>query len=88
MKKILVSTMLALVISSAFAQDKVTQSAKLKQDIADCNKQGEAAANEALKKTPVQSPADVTFVKEKTKRDEVNKCMRAAGYATGPIRAK
>lgn len=76
--------LLALVALSAFAAEDPKEEKARKE----CNVQGEAAANEAVKKIAMQSPADVTFVKEKAKRDEVNKCMRAAGYATGPIRAK
>lgn len=76
--------LLAFVALSAFAAEDPKEAAARK----DCDKQGEAAGNEALKKTPVQSPADVAFVKGKAKQDKINECMQAAGYATGPIRAK
>lgn len=77
--------LIALIVSlPAFAAEDPKEAAARK----DCDAKGEAAGNEAVKTTPLQSPADVTFVKQKAKQIEVIKCMRAAGYASGPIRAK
>ena len=66
---------LAFIALSAFADD-----AKHAKDRKECN----AAGNAAVAKTPVKSPIEVV----KVKNDEVAKCMRLRGYATGPIRAK
>ncbi len=67
--------LLAFVALSAFADD-----AKHAKDRKECT----AAGNAAVAKTPVKSPVDVV----KIKNDEIAKCMRLRGYATGPIRAK
>lgn len=73
---------IALLFScAAYAE---TQEEKVRK----CDKQGEAAAIEAVKKTPMKHPDDVTDIKRRAKRDEVAKCLRVAGMASGPIRAQ
>jgi len=66
---------LAFVALSAFADD-----AKHAKDRKECA----AAGNAAVAKATVKSPIEVV----KVKNDEIAKCMRLRGYATGPIRAK
>jgi len=70
--------LLAFVALSAFADD--AKHAKDRKDRKECM----AAGNAAVAKTPVKSPIEVV----KIKNDEIAKCMRLRGYATGPIRAK
>ena len=67
--------LLAFVALSAFADD-----AKHAKDRKECA----AAGNAAVAKATVKSPIEVV----KVKNDEIAKCMRLRGYATGPIRAK
>jgi transcriptional regulator of met regulon len=75
--------LLAFIALSVYAAES-----KSDKDIADCNKQGEAAGNEAVKKVTVKHPLDVVKIKEDAKRSKVNSCMAEKGYAVGKIRAK
>jgi len=68
--------LLAFVALSAFAAED-PKDAKVRKD---CEAKGDAA----VAKATVKSPIEVVHVKN----DEVAKCLRAAGKATGPIRAK
>jgi hypothetical protein len=62
------------------AEPELKPESKHDKDIAACN----VEANNALAKTVMKSPADVT----KVKSDAFNICLRSKGYATGTIRAK
>lgn len=53
-----------------------------------CNAEGEAAGNKAVAEAKVQHPADVVRVKQQAKVSKIHVCMRLAGYASGPVRAK
>jgi hypothetical protein len=63
-----------------FATAALAAESKHDKDVAACN----AEANNAIAKTVLKSPADVT----KVKRDAFNVCMRSKGYAVGNIREK
>lgn len=76
--------LLAFIAMSAYAAED-PKHAKAR---AACDKQAEAAANKAVAETPMQHPQDVAVIKQRAKQNEVSKCMRLAGYASGPIRAK
>lgn len=54
----------------------------------ECDKQGEAAGNKALAEATLQHPGDATIIKQRAKQNKVNECLRLAGMASGPIRAK
>lgn len=78
---------LAFVALTAYAAEPAPDPdpEKVRQE---CDKQGEAAAIEAVKKTPMEHPDDVTDIKRRAKRNKVAECLRLAGMASGPIRAK
>lgn len=67
---------LAFIALSAFAVEDPKHT-KIRKD---CEAKGDAA----VAKATVKSPVDVVHIKN----DEVARCLRAAGKATGPIRAK
>lgn len=85
MKNITVIIATIAFASAAIAQTPAKES-NYDKDARECNKQGEIAADEALKKTPMQNPADVTFIKQRAKQNKFNECMRLAGHTSGPMR--
>jgi len=76
--------LLLAVSLNAFAAEDPNYDAARKE----CDKQGEAAGNKAVQEAVLQHPGDATEVKRKAKLVQVIRCMRLAGYASGPIRAK
>lgn len=76
--------LLAFVALSAFAADDPLHEKARKT----CNAEGEAAGNKAVAEATVQHPADVVRIKQQAKVSKINVCMRLAGYASGPVRAK
>lgn len=58
------------------------------KDVQACDKAGEAAGNEAVKKVTVKHPLDVVKIKADAKQGAFNACMAGKGYAVGKIRAK
>lgn len=70
--------LLAVIALSALAADKPEP--KLAKDQRECRAEGDAA----VRATKMQSPGDVTKIKEA----QFNKCMRGRSYAMPPIREK
>lgn len=78
----------AAVSMSAMAQEKGRLPTKADEDVRECNKQAEAAGNDAVAKAKMRSPDNVTEIKRKAKIEKVIQCLREAGHTTGPIRGK
>lgn len=76
--------LLAFVALSALAAE-APEHAKARRE---CNRQGEEAGNKAVAEAKVQHPADVVRIKQQAKVSKIHVCMRLAGYASGPVRAK
>lgn len=79
--------LLAFIALSAPAAEPVPMSPPDKAK-AECTKQGEEAGNEAVKAAVLQHPGDATIIKQRAAQNKYNLCMRLAGYASGPIRAR
>lgn len=84
MKRLIV-LLFAFVALSVFAAESESKHDK---DVRECNEQGEAAGNEAVKKAALESPADVMKIKLAAQRFAISACMRGRGYAASPIREK
>lgn len=76
--------LLAFVALSVFAVEDPKEAAARK----DCEAQGEAAGNKAVAEAVLQHPADAARIKQQAKVSKIHVCMRLAGYASGPVRAK
>lgn len=89
MRKLFEIAILALAFAalSAFAAEPapIQDPEKVRQE---CDKQGEAAGNKAVAEATLQHPGDAAIIKQRAKQNKVNECLRLAGMASGPIRAK
>lgn len=84
MKTIFFGAFIALFAYSAYVKADALQD-KIR---AECEKQGEAAGNQAVAEAKLQHPGDASIVKQRAKVNKINECLRLAGMASGPIRAK
>ncbi len=75
--------LLVLFATASAAEDPTIAKARK-----NCDAQGEAAGNKAVAETKMQHPGDAIIIKQRATQNERNKCLRAAGMASGPIRAK
>jgi hypothetical protein len=75
--------LIAFIALSAFAAES-----KPDKDAQACDRVGEAAGDEAVRKVTVKHPLDVVKVKAKAKQDAFNACLAARAHSGGKARAK
>lgn len=78
-----IALLLAVSLNVFAAEDPKHEAARK-----ECDKQGEAAGNQAVAEAVLQHPADAARIKQQAKLSKIHVCMRLAGYASGPVRAK
>lgn len=81
-------TFMFILVPAVSVQSQSVEGSNLEKVKKECDKQSETAANEAVKKTPMQHPGDASIIKQRAKENEFNKCMSLAGHTMGPVRAK
>jgi hypothetical protein len=85
--KLPITALIAAILFAASAYVKAAES-KSDKDAQACDKVGEAAGDEAVKKVTVKHPLDVVKVKAKAKQDAFNACLAARAHSGGKDRAK